>query len=239
MAAGFMDAALTSHCACRLISLTVSWKRLSEIGEVTNKQQSAMDITDQYTDTDSRIAVLEERKNRLMTHLQNATETEDVIAIENQLADTIYELEQLQGSKRHMDNVVDYATVSVSLTELITPETIGSDGQPLGDRASDAFAMSMSGVGEFMENFAIFWAAAAPVLIPDRDLRGDYFPDRETCAFPDEEISRQASKARQAAGLPAAALYAAADAPHGAAAASANTAATAGSRARARRAQNG
>ena len=125
----------------------------------------ATDITDQYTDTDSRIAVLEERKNRLMTHLQNATETEDVIAIENQLADTIYELEQLQGSKRHMDNVVDYATVSVSLTELITPETIGSDGQPLGDRASDAFAMSMSGVGEFMENFAIFWAAAAPVLI--------------------------------------------------------------------------
>lgn len=140
-------------------------ERLSEIGEVTNKQQSATDITDQYTDTDSRIAVLEERKNRLMTHLQNATETEDVIAIENQLADTIYELEQLQGSKRHMDNVVDYATVSVSLTELITPETIGSDGQPLGDRASDAFAMSMSGVGEFMENFAIFWAAAAPVLI--------------------------------------------------------------------------
>ncbi len=140
-------------------------ERLSAIGEVTNKQLSANDVTDQYTDIDSRIAVLEARKARLMTHLQTATEIDDIISIEDQIADTIAELENLQGNKRSMDTQIDYVLVDVTLTEQITPETIGKDGKPLGDRASDAFAMSMAGVNGFWEGFAIFWAAALPVLI--------------------------------------------------------------------------
>jgi hypothetical protein len=139
--------------------------RLSDIGEVVSQQKSAEDISDQYYDTESRIAVLEERKARLMEYLKTAQTTEDIIALEQEISDVLYELDKLQGSKRKMDDLIDYASVSVTLTELITPETIGSDGKPLGDRASDAFSMSMAGVGEFMENFAVFWAIALPIII--------------------------------------------------------------------------
>ncbi|MBC5647898.1 DUF4349 domain-containing protein [Christensenella tenuis] len=138
---------------------------LSGIGEVVSKHKSTEDLTSQYYDTDARIEMLNMRKDRLMGYLANATKAEDIVAFEQELSDVLYELDQLQGSKRQMDQLVDYAAVDVTLTELITPETIGADGQPLGDRASDAFSMSMTGVGEFMENFAIFWAAALPVIL--------------------------------------------------------------------------
>ncbi|WP_066644350.1 DUF4349 domain-containing protein [Christensenella timonensis] len=139
--------------------------KLSGIGEVTGKQKNTEDFSDQYYDTQSRIELLEGQKARLMAHLANATSTEDIIALEQEITDVIYELDQLQGNMRRMDNLVDYATVSITLTELITPETIGSDGQPLGDRASEAFSLSMTGVGEFLENFAVGFMAALPAII--------------------------------------------------------------------------
>ncbi|MEA5002655.1 MAG: DUF4349 domain-containing protein [Christensenella sp.] len=139
--------------------------KLSGIGEVTNKQKNTEDFSDQYYDTTSRIDLLEGQKARLMEHLATATNTEDIIALEQEITDVIYELDQLQGNVRRMDNLVEYATVSMNLTELITPETIGSDGQPLGDRASEAFSLSMTGVGRFLENFAIGFMAALPVII--------------------------------------------------------------------------
>ncbi|WP_066687552.1 DUF4349 domain-containing protein [Christensenella intestinihominis] len=146
-------------------SLTAFMDRLSGIGEVVGKHKSTDDLTSQYYDTDARIEMLTIRKDRLLGYLENATKAEDIVAFEQELSDVLYELDQLQGSKRQMDQLVDYATVDVTLTELITPETIGADGQPLGDRASDAFSMSMTGVGEFLENFAVGFMAALPVLI--------------------------------------------------------------------------
>ena len=146
-------------------SLNAFMDSLSGIGEVVSRHKSTDDLTSQYYDTDARIEMLNMRRDRLMGYLASATKAEDIVAFEQELSDVLYELDQLQGTKRQMDQLIDYATVDVTLTELITPETIGADGQPLGDRASDAFSMSMTGVGEFMENFAIFWAAALPVII--------------------------------------------------------------------------
>lgn len=138
---------------------------VSGVGEIISKQKSTEDLTAQYYDTDARIEMLEMRKERLMGYLASATKAEDIVAFEQDLSNVLYELDQLQGNKRHMDQLVDYATVDVTLTELITPETIGSDGQPLGDRASETFAMSANSFGEFWEGFALFWVQAALPLL--------------------------------------------------------------------------
>ncbi len=138
---------------------------ISGIGELIGKNKTTEDLTSQYYDTTARIDMLELRKERLMGYLESATKAEDIIAFEKELSDVLYELDQLQGNKRQLDQLVDYATVDVTLIELITPETIGKDGQPLGDRASEAFSMSMTGVGEFLDGMAVFFAAAVPVLL--------------------------------------------------------------------------
>jgi hypothetical protein len=137
---------------------------LSSVGEVMTKNKSSQDLTTEYFDTEARIQMLELRKERLMNYLVLATDAAEIIEFERELSSVLYELDQYQGNKRKIDQFVEFATVDVTLTELITPETIGKDGQPLGDRANDAFKMSKNNVNTFLENAAVFFAGAAPVI---------------------------------------------------------------------------
>jgi Na+-transporting methylmalonyl-CoA/oxaloacetate decarboxylase gamma subunit len=134
------------------------------VGDVTNKNKWSQDLTAQYFDTAARIEMLELRKERLMGYLVEAEDAADIVEFERELSSVLYELDMYQGEKRHLDRLVEYSTVDVRLTELITPETIGKDGEPLGDRASTAFRFSVDGVGRFLEGVVVFFAGAAPVL---------------------------------------------------------------------------
>ncbi len=140
--------------------------KISGIGKVMDKQISTEDVSDTYFDTEARIEILEQRKARLMEHLDRATKMSDIIELEAELSDVLYEIDQLKGTKRHLDNLVDYTTVGVELNEEASVETITPETEePLGDRASNAFSISMAGTGKFLENLLVGLAAAVPVLI--------------------------------------------------------------------------
>jgi len=138
---------------------------IAAIGDVTNKNKWSEDLTSEYFDTEARVELLELRKERLMAYLVEAEDAESIVAFERELSDVLYDLDYYQGNIRRLDRLVDYASVDVSLTELITPETIGKDGEPLGERARDAFSISMTNVGIFLENFTVGLAAAVPVIV--------------------------------------------------------------------------
>jgi len=137
---------------------------LSDIGNVTSRNTWSDDLTSVYYDTASRIEMLEIRKERLMNYLLEAERAEDIVSFERELSSVLYELDSYQSNIRQLDQLVDYSTIDVTLTELITPETIGPDGEPLGDRASTALALSATGVGRFLQDVVVFLAAAVPVL---------------------------------------------------------------------------
>jgi hypothetical protein len=138
---------------------------LEGIGEVTNKTKSSEDLTSQYFDTESRIELLEMRKIRLMDYIKKAEKASDIVQFESELSDVLYELDQYQGEKRGLDRLVDYATIDIELNEQITPDTIGADGKPLGDRAGNALSMSVQNVKIFLGNTFVFLAGALPVIL--------------------------------------------------------------------------
>ncbi|HBU12457.1 MAG TPA: hypothetical protein DEB31_06940 [Clostridiales bacterium] len=138
---------------------------ISGIGTVRDKQITTEDISDQYFDTEARIEILENRYDRLMNHLASATRMEDIIALEAELSDVLYELDSYKGSKRGMDDLVEFTRVTIDLNEVISAETITATGDPLGERAANAYELSMTGVGQFLQDFAVGFAAAAPVLL--------------------------------------------------------------------------
>jgi predicted small secreted protein len=135
------------------------------VGDVVNKSKSSQDLTSQYFDTESRIELLEMRKARLIEYIEKAEDPDVIIEFERELTNVLYDLDSYQGAKRGMDQLVDYATVDVNLYEVITADTIGKDGEPLGERAQNAFQMSLSGVGDFLRGVVVFFAGAAPVIV--------------------------------------------------------------------------
>ena len=138
---------------------------IAGIGTVVSKSQQTEDYSDQYYDVDARIELLEEQKDRLMSHLESATEMKDIIDLENEIADVIYQLDDLKGQLRGMDRLVEYARVSITLNEYLLAENLTGSGEDTGLQAANAFAMTWQGMGEFFKAAGVGLAAAAPVLI--------------------------------------------------------------------------
>lgn len=90
---------------------------LKGIGKVTGFRENAVDITGQYLSVEDELDAERGRLTRFIAMLDDATRVEDKI----QLTDRIYDLERsikhLEERLEKMDDRVDYADISVTLTE--------------------------------------------------------------------------------------------------------------------------
>ena len=122
---------------------------------VTYMSSSAENFTEAYYDTDSRLKTAQIKLERLQELLSKADNMADIITIESAISDTEYEIESLSGTLRHYDALVDYATVSLTLSE--TYKLDENAGAPLtfGARIARAFTNGLRDTGVFLEDLAI------------------------------------------------------------------------------------
>lgn len=120
----------------------------AQIGSLTNvvsSSRSTEDVTLQYVDTESRISVLKTEQTRLMELLAQADNMTDLLEIESRLTDIRAELESYTSQLKVLENQIDYATLSLSLTEVTeyTPVEEKSRLQQIGE----GFVNSLKGLG--------------------------------------------------------------------------------------------
>ena len=137
---------------------------IGNLSHVVSENRSAEDVTEQYTDVETRLATQKSKHERLLRLLDQAEKMEDIIALESALADTEYEIDSLSGEKRNYDNLVDFATVSVSLDEVQTLSTV-SGGAGFGARLSQAAASGLHGFGTFCRGVAIAVVTVWPIVL--------------------------------------------------------------------------
>lgn len=137
---------------------------LAGIGRITNRYESADDMTTAYTDTELRLSTQQSKMARLTELLAKAETVEDLLEIENEIADTQYQIDSLETSLRTIDRQVDYASVSVYLEEQTPAETAGAQELTLGERLANSLKASLVWLGDFLANMLVFLIAAAPVL---------------------------------------------------------------------------
>ncbi len=128
---------------------------LKEIGNIISENTSKVDITKQYRDTESRLKVLEVKEGRILDLLKKAEKMEDIITLENQLSNIIYEKENLTANIMDMDDKVNYSTVHFQLEEVakLTPgENVKT---PFWTKVGNAFKGSVYFFGRNIENLII------------------------------------------------------------------------------------
>ncbi len=125
------------------------------IGNIISENTSKLDITKSYRDTESRLRVLETKEERILALLEKAEKMEDIITLENQLSQIIYEKENLTANLKDMDDKVDYSTVHLEIRE-VAKLTPGEDIKtPLLTRLANAFKNSIYYFGQNIESFLI------------------------------------------------------------------------------------
>jgi hypothetical protein len=138
---------------------------LEGIGNILSKSQNTDDVSAQYFDTQARIRVLKTQLERLENILEKADKLEDIITLEREITNVMYELDRFEGQKRQLDNLIDYTTVSISLSEVNEISTISQSEKGLGQRISESFKKVAKGFARFLEGLAIVIIAGSPVWI--------------------------------------------------------------------------
>lgn len=131
-----------------------------EIGNIIAKNRNKLDITKQYQDSESRLKVLEVKEERILALLKVADKIEDIIVLENQLSDVIYQKESLTQELTDMDDRVDFSTVNLSLREVAKLSSGGNVKTPFLEKLKNAFMDSFyfftRNVGDFVIGVVYF-----------------------------------------------------------------------------------
>ncbi len=139
----------------------------AQIGEschVVSSNRWSEDVTEQYTDIETRLATLQTKHERLLALLDQAAKMEDIISLENALADCEYEIDSLTGEKRHYDDLVGFSTFTVTLRE-VQVLTAVSDGTGFGAQLSQAAQNGLGGLTAAVRGILLLLVMMWPVLV--------------------------------------------------------------------------
>lgn len=138
---------------------------LEQIGQVTYRNTTSDDVSDRYMDLESRIAVLRVQQERLKSLLTESAKLEEILALETEIARVTLEIERLTTDLNALASLVDYSTVTVSLSEERIAAGPASQ-KDTGTRIQEGFSSVLNGVGVFLENLFVFLVIASPVWVP-------------------------------------------------------------------------
>lgn len=138
---------------------------LTGIGNILNESTNKEDVTRQYRDTESRLKVIETKEERILSLLAKAEKIEDIIKLENELSEIIYEKEQLKTNLINMDDKVDFSTFEINIREvekLSSQETVDTK---FGTRVKNAFSDSLYMFKIGIEKLIIFIIYILPFAV--------------------------------------------------------------------------
>lgn len=137
--------------------------KVEDYSNITSSSQSVEDITLQYVAVQSRVDALEAEQARLLELMEQAENMAELLDIEARLTDVRYELEYVASQMRTYDNLVDYATIHLSISqvrELTPPEPEG-----FFSRIGNGFVENLKDVGHGIVEVFIWFITGIPYFV--------------------------------------------------------------------------
>ncbi len=131
---------------------------------VTSTSESTEDVTLNYVATESRMKALQAEEARLLALIDEAANLSELLELEKRLTEVRTELEKVTSQLRLYDNLVDYGTVELSISEVkeLTPTVKPGFWARLGN----GFVTAVKNMWVFCQEFVIFMISAIPYLLP-------------------------------------------------------------------------
>ena len=136
---------------------------LTEGGVIISRSESVTDVTLSYVDVESRISSLQTEQSRLQELLEEAETVEEMLSIEDRMAEVRYQLESYQSQLSSYDNRISYDTVYIYVSE-VQEETQVTE-PTFAERIADGFADSLAGVACGIREFILWLIINVPYFI--------------------------------------------------------------------------
>lgn len=155
--------------------------RVRKLGDVRSEDTNSNDVTQEYTDLQSRMRSLQAALQQYLQFLNRAGDIGQVLQVQDRINQTQAEIEQVQGRINLLNNQTDLATITAHLAPPVVAKQPKAGGarSPL-EVAADAFAASLA-VLKGIATVALAVAAFSWWLLP-LAAAGWYFGRRQLCA---------------------------------------------------------
>ncbi len=140
-------------------------KQIGNAGNITNRTQSVEDITLTYVDLEAHEKTLRDEEARLEEFLREAESIEDMIYIEERLANIRYQIESMESQLRTYDNKVNYATIYLNISEVVEYTPVVYEEPTTWERMKDGFSEQLEDIATFFKNFAVWFVSHFIYLI--------------------------------------------------------------------------
>lgn len=131
---------------------------------VLSSGETTEDVTLKFIATESRIAALEAEEARVMELIAKAENISELLVLESKLSDIRQELEEVKSQLKLYENLVDYSTVYLNITEKQVYTVVDEPEQTVWERISTGFVSSLEGVGFILTELFVFFVVASPYL---------------------------------------------------------------------------
>jgi len=132
---------------------------------ITSTTTSSEDVSADYYDIESRLAVLESERTLLQQMLSQTNDVSKMVTIEDRLYDVIYEIESYQTMLRVYDGRVAYSTVTLHLYEVADYTTMVGTKDSFGARIGKAFREGWSDFAQWIQDVCVAIVASLPALL--------------------------------------------------------------------------
>ena len=122
------------------------------------------DVTDRYIDLATRLESREQLEARLLTFMEEAETTEDLLNISRDLTNVQYEIESIKGQLNYIDNRADLATVDLYIIEQQT-EFAHDQNLNVWQRTKEQWLNSYNNLLIGGANLFVFVVGNLPVII--------------------------------------------------------------------------
>jgi len=132
--------------------------RLADLAvTVTNRSESAQDVTEEYVDLEARLESLEAARQRLLEIMQEARSTKDLLEAEQQLTQREAEIESIKGRMQYLEESARLSSIWIDLQPYLLSQPVGDQWRPAetARRAVETLLDGLRGFGDFVIFFAI------------------------------------------------------------------------------------
>lgn len=138
---------------------------IKETFSITSEQSQAIDITEDYYDTESRIENLSSQEEQLRELYENAVSIEDMLLINGKLSEVTREKEEMTKKIMRMNERSSYSTIDLNIIEVkdfAIPESIN---ESIGQRISNAFNQSITTTKNASAEALVFIASSFQYIV--------------------------------------------------------------------------
>ena len=131
---------------------------------ILSNSETTEDVTLKFIATESRIAALEAEEARVMELIGKAENLNELLTLESKLSSIRQELEEVKSQLKLYENLIDYGTVYLSISEEKEYTVVEEEEPTVWQRISTGFVKSLKGVGTIITELFVFFVVASPYL---------------------------------------------------------------------------